>query len=68
MTTRLIEVIEPCVTLAQAKRHLRLDDTSEDELVEGYIEAACLKAGAKMNRAAAVCSPAFCTASVVKSS
>lgn len=31
---------EPVVTVEEAKRHLRIDDDEQDELIEGYIAAA----------------------------
>jgi len=55
MTTRLVEVIESCVTLDEVKLDLRVDGSEDDSGIERMIESASLSAGSVMNRAAALC-------------
>lgn len=55
MPTRLSEMIERPVSLADAKLHLRVDSTHDDALIEGILDACALDAGARMNRSAALC-------------
>lgn len=53
MTTRLIEILEQPITLADAKLHLREDDTASDDLITALIGAASSLCAKRTGRAIA---------------
>jgi uncharacterized phiE125 gp8 family phage protein len=59
MNPRLLDTLELPITLAQAKRNLRVDASDEDGEIERLIEAAAISCGAYMERSISLCSYAL---------